>query len=126
MTKYKVLKDNSRYGEVEVAGEHGEHLILTDRKRVYSDDYDSIGVWWVDCLQEVGKIPERIYQLSYMPDGYSLITAYVDEAAVEKLFRENIKAIIRKDAHQIRAAIVKILDECKVNESKEAEVLCRV
>lgn len=125
MTKYKVLEDNSRYGEVEVSGEHGEKLILTDRKRVYGDDYNSIGVWWVDCLQETEKIPDRIYQLSYMPDGYSLITAYVDEAAVEKLFRENIKAIIRKDTHQIRAAIVKILEECKVNESKEAEALCR-
>lgn len=125
MTKYKVLEDNSRYGEVEVSGEHGENLILTDRKRVYGDDYNSIGVWWVDCLQEAKKIPDRIYQLSYMPDGYSLITAYVDEAAVEKLFRENIIAIIRKDTHQIRAAIVKILEECRVNESKEAEALCR-
>lgn len=125
MTKYKVLEDNSRYGEVEVSGEHGENLILTDRKRVYGDDCNSIGVWWVDCLQEAEKIPDRIYQLSYMPDGYSLITAYVDEAAVEKLFRENIIAIIRKDTHQIRAAIVKILEECRVNESKEAEALCR-
>lgn len=111
MKKYKVLQDNSRWGEIEVSGEHGERLILCDKHRVYSDDYNSLSVWNVDCLDEVAEIPERIYQMSYMPDAYSLIIAYVNEKAAMAFMSANALNVIRRDSHKIKEGIKAVLDK---------------
>ncbi len=102
MIKYKVLQDNSRWGEVEVDGPNGERLILNERQKVYGDDYNSIYVWQVDCLDEKAEIPDRIYQLSYMPDGYSSLTVYVDEDAAMRLFDLKTVYFLRKDSSEIK------------------------
>ena len=82
--KYRILQDNRRYGEMEVEWENGVRLILTDAKSIYHDDYNSIKGWVVDCMNEDGNefIPEYLYSLSFMPDGYSLITYIVNEDVV--------------------------------------------
>lgn len=103
MKKYKITQDNSRYGELEVEWENGVRLILTDAKRVYSDDYNAIRGWVVDCLDEKADgIPEYLYTLSYMPDGYSLVTAVVDEDVAKMVITENVINILHHGSHGLK------------------------
>ena len=94
--KYRILQDNRRYGEMEVEWENGVRLILTDAKSIYHDDYNSIKGWVVDCMNEDGNefIPEYLYSLSFMPDGYSLITYIVNEDVANKVITDYVINIL--------------------------------
>lgn len=102
--KYKILQDNRRYGEMKVEWEYGVRLILTDAKMVYSDDYNAIRSWTVDCLNEDGNefIPEYLYSLSFMPDGYSLITFIVDDDIAKKVIQDNLVNILHHGSNELK------------------------
>lgn len=101
--KYKIIQNNRRYGEIEIEWKDGVRLILTDSRSVHSNDWCSLKVWNVDCLDEsVEDIPEYIYEFSYMPDGYSLMSAIVDEEVAENIIKNNVTAILHKDSNKLK------------------------
>lgn len=102
--KYRITQDNRRYGEMEVEWERGVLLILTDAKSVYHDDYNSIRSWIVDCKNEDGCefIPEYLYSLSFMPDGYSLTTFIVDEDVAKKVIADNVINILHHGSNGLK------------------------
>ncbi|MDE6388939.1 MAG: hypothetical protein K2L82_14155 [Lachnospiraceae bacterium] len=102
--KYRITQDNSQYGEMEVEWENGVRLILTDAKRIYSDDWNSIKGWVVDCTNEDGNefIPEYLYSLSFMPDGYSLTTYIVDEDVAKKVITDNVINILHHGGNGLK------------------------
>lgn len=102
--KYRITHDNRKYGELEVEWENGVRLILTDAKRIYSDDWNSIKGWVVDCLDEAEAaqdIPEYLYEFSFMPDGYSLITAVVDEDVAKRIMTDNVINILHHGSSKL-------------------------
>lgn len=118
--KYKVVQDNRRYGELEIEWQNGIKLILTDSRSIHSNDWCNLKVWNVDCLDEnVENIPEHIYEFSYMPDGYSLMSAIVDEVVAESIIRDNIVAILHKDSSKLKEYLESLNEKLALYAPKE-------
>lgn len=102
--KYRITQNNRRYGEIEVEWENGARLILTDAKRLYSDDYNAIRSHVVNCLDgNIAELaPEYLYSLSFMPDGYSLITFIVDEDVAKKVIQDNVVNILHHGSNGLK------------------------
>lgn len=120
--KYKIVQDNRRYGEIEIEWKDGVRLILTDSRSIHSNDWCSLKVWNVDCLDEsVENVPEYMYEFSYMPDGYSLMCAIVDEPVVVNIIRDNITSILHKDGNCLREYLKTLNESLTMHAPKENE-----
>lgn len=118
--KYKILQDNRRYGELEIEWQNGIKLILTDSRSIHSNDWCNLKVWNVDCLDESAEnIPEYIYEFSYMPDGYSLMSAIVDEEVAENIIRDNVTAILHKDSNKLKEYLESLNEKLVLYAPKE-------
>ena len=72
--------------------------MLTQPKVLFSEDCYSVKRALSSQIVPVTEVPEDdfyVYEFSYMPDGYSLMVAIVDEGTAEKLIGGNLQEFLR-------------------------------
>lgn len=86
---------------LEVSG--GKEFTLTQPKSLFNEDTYSVKRSIAVEIVPADVVPERdfyVYEIAYMPDGYSLCIGLVDEEAAMELIRDNLQLFLHGMANE--------------------------